>query len=275
MEFIVDEKKCTHCGLCVPICSPRVLEMGEHGIPRVREGKGDNCMQCQHCLMVCPTGAVSVNGKSPEDSVPCCDLPNADAVDRLIRCRRSHRIYKQKNVSPAVVSRLMDAMAYAPTGVNVQKLHFAVIDDIAVMEIFRRRMYDRLREARDAGKIDEAFERFASMVETYDKHGYDTMFRGAPHIVVVTCPPDIPCPIADPFIALSYFELLAQSMGIGTTWCGLAYWGLTIFAPDLVAELKLPEGHEVKYCMLFGESETTFVRGAQRGPVSRSKVTLQ
>lgn len=34
------------------------------------EIQGEECWRCQHCLAVCPQGAISIFGKKPEDSLP-------------------------------------------------------------------------------------------------------------------------------------------------------------------------------------------------------------
>lgn len=54
--------------------------------------------------------------------------------------------------------------------------------------------------------------------------GRDNLFRGAPHLLIASSPKTAPSPEADCFIALTYFELLAASMGLGTVWSGLAKW---------------------------------------------------
>jgi Fe-S-cluster-containing hydrogenase component 2 len=39
-------------------------------------------MECQHCLALCPTGAISLLGKKPEDSRPI-DAPVPAKVRRI------------------------------------------------------------------------------------------------------------------------------------------------------------------------------------------------
>ena len=60
MEFKVSAL-CKGCGACVRDCGFGVLAMKD-GRPVVREGREEQCMNCQHCLAVCPEGAVTING---------------------------------------------------------------------------------------------------------------------------------------------------------------------------------------------------------------------
>ena len=54
-----------------------------------------------------------------------------------------------------------------------------------------------------------------------DHHKADIIFRGAPHALIVSAPPDAPCPAEDVVLALATFDLLAQSARLGTVWWGL------------------------------------------------------
>lgn len=64
---------------------------------------------------------------------------------------------------------------------------------------------------------------------------------------------------------LSYFELMAQSCGLGTVWCGLLYWCLRLVLPELIPRLGIPESHELGYAMLFGAPAVQYQRTVERG----------
>lgn len=75
------------------------------------------------------------------------------------------------------------------------------------------------------------------------------------------------CVDQDPFIFLSYFELLAQSRGIGTVWCGLLYWALKDILPELLPRLGIPEDYRLGYAMLFGYPAFSYYRTVERDPI--------
>ena len=102
-KFRVDESKCVGCGLCQLACPSMLIEMNEHkkpGLKPVRSMDWYGCWGCQHCLTVCPNGAISVLGKKPEDSLPLPSDAIATDLERLVCSRRSCRHYKAENVDP-------------------------------------------------------------------------------------------------------------------------------------------------------------------------------
>ena len=66
--FKVDEEKCIHCGLCVKDCIVKILALNENKIPQTITEREKNCTKCQHCLSICPTGALTILDKNPENS---------------------------------------------------------------------------------------------------------------------------------------------------------------------------------------------------------------
>lgn len=231
-------------------------------------------MRCLHCLAVCPTGAISILGHDPAESEPLKGrLPAPEQVATLMKGRRSVRRYKQENVDPALLRRVLDVAAHAPTGVNARQLWVTVIDDTASMDAFRKEVYQRLEDLVRENRMPENPRRqfFSSAPELWRK-GLDPIFRHAPHCVLVSNAKDAPCREQDSLIYLSYFELMAQSGGLGTVWCGLLYWCLRLVLPELIPRLGIPETHELGYAMLFGSPAVQYQRTAERGPADVHRV---
>jgi hypothetical protein len=137
-------------------------------------------------------------------------------MDTLVRARRSFRQYRDANIDPAMINRLLDAAAYAPTGVNYRQLAFTVVQDQAVLARVRDRLMAALADASAAGRLPPKATNVTNNILAGWREGRDVVFRGAPHLLIVSSPPDGPCAQQDVVIALSYFELLAQSAGLGT-----------------------------------------------------------
>lgn len=316
MDLQIDVSKCVRCGACIADCPVRILKKDPEGRPFVNAGRADDCMDCQHCLAVCPTAALSVNGHKPENTLPNKVRPSFEEMRSLIQNRRTCRRYKQQNVAREKIDALLEAAAFAPTGVNARGLHLAVIDDIEVMNRFRQKVIGELRKAVSKG-LPKALQRFAEIPEQFDK-GNDVLFRTAPHMIAVSCAKEAHCSNIDPVIALSYIELTAQTLGLGTTWCGLVYWvlagiipGMTRIpvrsattnrwflsslgfqldklnflkrffltrmvsrtVPELQKHLKIPDGYELRYVMLFGEPDVRYFRSAQRDELPLTRVEI-
>lgn len=269
LDYRLDENLCTGCGLCVADCVAGVLAPDRDGRPRVAPERADGCVGCQHCLAICPGGAIAIHGREPGASRPLAPaaLPGFEQMDLLVRGRRSVRQYRDADVDPALIDRLLAALDHAPTGVNSRRLTFTVIQDRAVLDRFRTRVMAALMEALAVSRLPASAGYLAERLKQWRDHGQDVIFRGAPHLLLVSAPPDTPCPQQDVVLALATFELLAQSAGLGTLWLGYLR---RIFEalPDLKSLLGLPQDH-IYYAMLFGHPAVRYARTVQREGVTR------
>lgn len=259
----IDQELCIRCGQCAQDCPTRVIEMKD--IP-VLEKEG--CFECGHCLAVCPTGALSIAGRSPADSTPLKgNLPSAGQMATLIKGRRSVRRYRDEPIDPETLRKLLDITAHAPTGVNAQSVLLTVIDNKQVMDAFRDEVYARLAAVlpEESPENDHAMDVLIFALKDRKQNGSDVIFRGAPHLVVSSAPASAPCPEADAHIALTYFELMAPSMGIGAVWDGIFMRALARL-PDLKSRLGIPEDHRIGYAMAFGKPAVEYHRTVERGP---------
>ena len=108
MQFSVDTDRCVSCGLCLSDCLPRALGMDEEGHPYIKDER--LCMHCHHCLALCPTGAISVDGHNPDASRRILNAwPQPEQLENLIKGRRSVRQYRPENVDPALLQQALDA----------------------------------------------------------------------------------------------------------------------------------------------------------------------
>jgi len=269
LDFIIDETRCIQCGECAADCPVLIINM-DGGLPRIPEHRESYCIGCQHCLAVCPTAALSILGKDPDHSVRILP-PSPDALENLIKSRRSVRRFSPECVDKKVLDRLMDVVAHAPTGKNQRNLRFTLVDDREVMEEIRVRTMEGIRKAVADDSLPDGMEFFAKMVAPYDQ-GRDIIYRKAPHMIIASAPKDSAAPDADPFIALSYFELMAQSLGLGTVWCGFARWALQSVVPELGRALGIPADHRSMYAMMFGYPAVSYARAVQRDVVGVHRV---
>jgi nitroreductase len=158
-------------------------------------------------------------------------------------------------------------VANAPTGVNSRLLTFTVIDDKEQMQRLREKVMQALIEAARAGRIPERLAHFHNAISAYVEHRADVIFRGAPHVLIISAPPQAPCGAEDVTLALAYFELLAQTAGLGTVWCGFLKLAFET-VPELKSLVALPPDHHY-YAMLFGPSAVHYVRTVERDEAAR------
>jgi len=268
LQFQIDESKCTKCGYCANDCPTKVIDL-KAGFPRISAEKEAHCIKCQHCLAVCPHAALSILGRHPEASeVLAQNYPDPNNLEILIKGRRSVRQYRDENLDGELIERLLNVAWHAPTGVNANGVKFTVIDNKEKLHMFRDETYLRLGELVDTNQLPENRAMFASFVKLWQEKCVDVLFRNAPHLVVTSAPKKGPTPVADSIIALSYFELYAQSSGIGTLWDGLLKWAIDELVPELKLSLGVPENHLLGYAMLFGKPAIRYKRTVQKGPAN-------
>lgn len=269
LQFNVDREKCTKCGLCAADCPARVIDVAD-GYPEVKGEKEAGCYRCEHCFAVCPTGALSILGLDPQESLSLQGdwRPDPTRLETLIKGRRSVRRYREENLEPELLQRLLEVAWHAPTGVNARQVRFTVIDDREKLAAFRAELLEGLARLVRDNALPERFAYFANFVRVWEERRLDILFRGAPHFVVASAPHDVPTPSQDCLIALSYFELFAQANGVGTLWDGLARWAITELVPESLARLGIPENHTVGYAMAFGKPAVHYARTVQhRNPL--------
>lgn len=265
LNFIIDRQACTGCGQCTEDCPAQIIAM-EDGHPGIAPEKETLCYRCQHCLAVCPTGAVSLLGLDPAQSLALPgNQPDPEQLEMLIRGRRSVRHYLPENIEPALLQRILEVAWYAPTAINAKQVRFTVVADREKMAAFRAELMAGLGRLVRAGALPEGMGFFSGIVAAWEENNIDVIFRGAPHLLVASAPQGGPAPIADCLIALSYFELFARSLGVGTVWAGLAKWAINDLLPETRERLGIPEDHLIGYAMAFGKPAVHYARTVQRG----------
>ncbi|MFA7232210.1 MAG: nitroreductase family protein [Victivallaceae bacterium] len=272
LNFIVDKKLCTKCGQCVADCPMHIINMQDNG-PAIAAADEEKCIHCLHCLAVCPSSAVSIAGFVPENSLPTTgSLPDAAQMEALITERRSIRQFKPENVDAEILQKLLDVTSYAPTGRNTQQVRFTVIDDCRKLANFRDELMSCLGGMVRNGKLPEGAEFVAALVQTWKEKHIDIIFRDAPHLLIASAPKNVVSPLQDCLIALTTFDLFAQTFGVGTLWCGLVKFAISDLMPEFCGRLGIPDDHIFGYAMAFGLPAVHYKRSAQRAPANIHRV---
>lgn len=261
-SITVDAAKCIHCGMCVRDCIVGCLAFDAEKIPRYIDGGEKICVACQHCMAICPKGALSFGGKNPADS-DVATYGNSEELLRLIKSRRSVRAFKKQDVPAELLKKLVDMLAYPPKGGNVDSLHFSIVGTAEKMRAIEKLTYDTIRAIEKGSPVIEFCR------DNYNK-GIDFVYRGAPSMVAVSVNKSkaiAGCENADPIIALSYLELYAQSLGLGTLWTDAAL-SVANELPAVKAMLEIPDGFELNYIMLLGLPAVKYQRTVQREPAN-------
>ncbi len=257
----VEKEKCIHCGLCIRDCVAACLEFDEEKIPRYLPEGEQRCLACQHCMLVCPKGALSFGGLKPE-KCGAVSYGNSEELLKLIKSRRSIRDYKEADLSQEQLDKLTEMLAYAPTGVNAPSVHLSLVATRRKMDEIRQITYDCLKTVR----ADSPLFIIKEMAEASSKAGKDLVYRGAPALVAASVDTKTAasvCQTVDPVIALSYLELYAASLGLGTVWDGIAV-ALAREFPEIEAQFQIPQGCKLSFLMVLGIPDISYQRTPQR-----------
>ncbi|NLB68337.1 MAG: 4Fe-4S binding protein [Lentisphaerae bacterium] len=271
MNLIIDTEKCIGCGSCVKDCPANSLEMN-NGIPGVARFGEKTCIKCLHCLAVCPEGALSIHGKTPEDCGTVRTLPQSDEVASLYQFRRSCRQYKHANVSEEKLRALQDVLRWTPTGHNDRGLHFSIVSNVETMDQIRSFVRTSLLEMLENNTLPAPFK-WVKLRRAILQAGGDVVFSNAPHLIAVSAKDDSVCREIDPIIALAQFETMAQSLGLGTTWCGFGFRAFSLLEKDSRRILRIPDGYSLSYVMLFGEPDVHYPRSTAQDPPPVARIS--
>jgi len=258
--LIVDENKCKKDAICVGECPMAIIKFKDgDGFPELVPGGEQMCLVCGHCVAVCPHGALS-HYQVPVEECQVIDknlvIDEQQAV-QFLRSRRSIRFFKDETPDKATLQRLIEIARYAPTGGNGQLVEWMVLTDRAKIKEMAGVAVDWMRKVLDKSP-QSAPPYMPVVVSSWDK-GFDAVLREAPALVVASAPKEADNGMVDVTLALSYFELTAPTLGLGTCWAGLLE-GALLFSSTARAALGLPEGHPYHYPMMVGYPKAKYYR---------------
>ena len=260
MALKVDSEKCNKCGMCAAECALCIIQIVEkETLPSWTDGAEALCINCGHCVAVCPTGALELTTMPLDKCVPINkDLRTSpDQIEQFMKSRRSIRACKDKPVEHEKLAKLIDIARYAPSGHNQQPVKWLVIEKREDVNSLAQMTIDWLRE------LPQQNPEFAEMLQAkalclgWD-FGIDVITHGAPHLVFAHVGKESD-PLGDCHIALAHLELAAHSMGIAACWAGFIQLAAT-FDPAFAKELQLPEGNASYGAMMLGYPKYRFSR---------------
>lgn len=214
----IDYNKCTNCGLCIKECRRRFSKNEE--VDRVEfEDSTGSCMQCGHCIVICPQDAILYDDLGDEpfyfDGINnLADYIPYERIINFLRAIRSTRFYKKEKVPKDIIKKVIRAMEYAPTGANVRSEKIAVISD-----------KERLRKLSEA-VLNTLLEhpanrsRFEASFEIRKKYYEYPVYFDAPHVIFVYGLGNTTMDHFNIVNMINYGRIAAESLGLGTCFNG-------------------------------------------------------
>ena len=243
----INNDKCVGCGLCVKDCPASHIAIED------KKAKIANalCIGCGHCYAICPNEAISIEGYDTTNIHEVVPFTNFDSEEFLkaIHSRRTIRQISDKVIEQDAIDKIIDAGRYSPTGANAQDVAFTILGP--KQDEAEKICVSLFRFGVNSAKI---FAKGIKNLNIDDKF----FFKGSKLVILVSAKSKL-----NGGLAAAYMEMMAATLGIGTLYSGFFE---TCFAlsPKLRRLVKLPKGHELCACMVFGYPKVKYKRTAPR-----------
>lgn len=259
----VDKELCISCKLCVRACPAAIIAMDDAAIPFLDAPLQHKCISCGHCSAICPVDALSLDFM-PIDTMPLSSLDefSFEQLEALVRNRRSIRCFEKKPVSKDTIAQLLRLASFAPTARNLQQVGWMVISSAKELKNFSALVIEWVRIL--AGKNAASFAAISgdSLLEAWAQ-GKDPILRNAPYLLIAFAPTGRPMAMVDSIIALSYADMLAPALGLGTCWAGYLMGAMQQHTP-LEQALNLPPGMQPYGALMLGFAQSNYRRWPAR-----------
>ncbi|RPJ55617.1 MAG: 4Fe-4S dicluster domain-containing protein [Dehalococcoidia bacterium] len=266
MDMIrVDEKTCTRCGICAATCPLGLIEFESDKFPSPVSFIETSCIRCGQCVAVCPTGSLSHRVIPVEKCLPVRNelQITPEQCEYLLKTRRSIRVYQHDPVPRDLVTRLINVARYAPTGHNGQCVEWLVLGDRDELNKIKAAVTEWTRwfitkHPEIAGPLE------MTKLLARQESGIDELMHNAPVMIIAHADAKDATAPAACTIALTYLQLAAMSMGMGTCWAGFVQ--ISSGFPAVKELLALPQNHHNYGTMLLGYPKYQYHRIPTRKP---------
>lgn len=258
---VFDVEKCIGCGLCAEDCFPKAIKI-ENKMARFVENC--NCMECGHCIAVCPRGAVTIDdldmGEVLELENISCEIDPEIYLNHL-KARRTIRSFTDRDVSIDQINMILDAGRFSPSGGNRQTVAYHVFRE--KLPEFRSLVMDELKamgdEAQATGIKDSWYsDWWLDMYDSFKANGTDELFFHAGTVIAVSS--DSPQAAA---IAAAHMETMVYSLGLGMIYSGFTTRAVS-HSVRLQEYLELRDTYKVWNVLVIGYPKVEYRRTVPR-----------
>lgn len=160
---------------------------------------------------------------------------------KVIRQRRSTRMFKSEQIKDEELKEIIDAGIYAPSATNQQPWHFTVIQNKEIIDSLNN----------DFKKLAKKSEN--DYIKRVGENEKFHMFYNAPTVILISGNENNPAAPVDCAAATENILLASESLGIGSCWVGFtAYLLNSEEGKEYLKKLGIPEGYKQIHSVALG-----------------------
>ena len=264
----IDREKCISCGKCISSCPQLCFAFSTDKTSVVFDDNRKWCFDCGHCIAICPQNAILFEkmGDSSPELKTILDMQNKipqdltyEKIHALLRSIRSHRNYKSERLSDEILEKIFDTISYAPSGSNLRNWKLTLISDPEEIKNISLNVQETIIN------MPGIRTKYEAKLTLRKQHGIeDPIFFKAPHVLVLTAAVDMDIEGVNSGIILTYLNVIAKTLGVGTCWIGLAQLALES-NQELKKKLKIRG--KVYGVLTLGFPKEDFLRLPPRTPI--------
>lgn len=242
----IEAAKCVGCGLCQRDCPAGNITIMQKKATIIAQ----NCIKCGHCVAICPKAAVSMTGfDEPPQEITKPTALNPQELLEAIQARRTIRQFTSQPIAPEIITQIIEAGRWTPTGENAQNVSYIVLkDEIDRFEKIAVQFFRRLLP------VAKLVHPLAKNI-TIDDHFF---FKNAPVAILVLSDDKI-----NGALAASNMELMAEANHIGVLYSGF-FTIVANLSRSLHKALGLKHKEKIVTTLVLGYSAVTYYRTAQK-----------
>ncbi|MHA1777698.1 MAG: hypothetical protein DRO88_00810 [Promethearchaeia archaeon] len=240
----IDYSKCINCKKCVVDCPSQLFShIIQDGSTQINFADPNQlCIQCGHCLAICPVNCIIYQGDFKSSPIPPNFLemkPSYNSLDNFLRNKRSIRHFSSKKVPYGLIEKILSTMRYAPSARNARNWKLLVITDKKEIQLLSKQIIYAIAITQKITQnwlirklllltplrrtlYDHRISYSINRLLTNSKAGLDPIFFDAPCVVIIYSPKYGNLAGCDSGIITTYGMLAAESLGLGTCWIGIA-----------------------------------------------------
>jgi nitroreductase/NAD-dependent dihydropyrimidine dehydrogenase PreA subunit len=280
----INIEDCIKCKICVDECSCYYFE--DDSLCLIEDFE-DFCIECGHCVAVCPPNIIRLKVYSAEEVIQLPEkenLPTFNLLANLFQTRRSRRQFKEAKVPKELIERILTiAGRYSATGHNEQNVHFTIVQDrellrkiseecnLQISNLVKKFETKEGRESLKKVMPEDIMEKIEELIPSFKRklirieQGKE-VWRWDAELIIIHSPKEAASLIENCTLAVGQIMLAAETLGLGT--CSLGYITAWLNQFRSVSKIvKIPLKHIVGYTLAIGYPKAKYLRIPIRKPL--------